>query len=49
MVCAYSSPTTARFVFKDCWDEAAMNDEATNKGGYHYADYSIGFAPGFDI
>lgn len=34
-VCAYSSPTTARFVFKDCWDEAAMNDEATNKGGYY--------------
>ena len=35
VVCAYSSPTTARFVFKDCWDEAAMNDEATNKGGYY--------------
>lgn len=34
VVCAYSSPTTARFAFKDCWDEAAMNDEATNKGGY---------------
>lgn len=34
-VCAYSSPTTARFAFKDCWDEAAMNDEATNKGGYY--------------
>lgn len=34
VVCAYSSPNTARFVFKDCWDEAAMNDEATNKGGY---------------
>lgn len=33
-VCAYSSPNTARFVFKNCWDEAAMNDEATNKGGY---------------
>lgn len=35
VVCAYSSPKTARFVFKDCWDEAAMNDEATNKGGYY--------------
>ena len=35
MICAYSSPNTARFVFKDCWDEAAMNDEATNKGGYY--------------
>lgn len=35
VVCAYSSPTTARFAFKDCWDEAAMNDEATNKGGYY--------------
>ena len=35
VVCAYSSPTTARFVFKDCWDEAAMNDEATNNGGYY--------------
>ena len=35
VICAYSSPNTARFVFKDCWDEAAMNDEATNKGGYY--------------
>lgn len=35
VVCAYSSPNTARFVFKDCWGEAAMNDEATNKGGYY--------------
>lgn len=35
VVCAYSNPNTARFVFKDCWDEAAMNDEATNKGGYY--------------
>ena len=34
VVCAYSNPNTARFVFKDCWDEGAMNDEATNKGGY---------------
>lgn len=34
VVCAYSNPNTARFVFKNCWDEAAMNDEATNKGGY---------------
>ena len=35
VVCAYSGPTTARFVFKDCWDESVMNDEATNKGGYY--------------
>ena len=35
VVCAYSDPNTARFVFKDCWDEAVMNDEATNKGGYY--------------
>lgn len=35
VVCAYSNPNTARFVFKDCWDEGAMNDEATNKGGYY--------------
>lgn len=33
-VCAYVTPTTARFVFKDCWAEAVMNDEATNKTGY---------------
>ena len=35
VICAYSSPNTARFAFKDCWDEAAMNDEATNEGGYY--------------
>lgn len=35
VVCAYSNPNTARFVFKDCWDEGVMNDEATNKGGYY--------------
>lgn len=34
MVCGYVTPTTARFVMKDCWDSAAMNDPATNKGGY---------------
>ena len=34
MVCGYVTPTTARFVMKDCWDCAAMNDQATNKGGY---------------
>lgn len=34
MVCGYVTPTTARFVMKDCWDCAAMNDPATNKGGY---------------
>lgn len=33
-VCAYVEPKWARFVLKDCWDEAAMNDEATNKTGY---------------
>ena len=32
--CCYVSPTSARFVFKDCWDEGVMNDEATNKTGY---------------
>lgn len=35
VVCAYSNPNTARFVFKDCWDEGVMNDEAINKGGYY--------------
>lgn len=35
VVCAYSAPTTARFVFKDCLGEGVMNDEATNKGGYY--------------
>ena len=34
VVCCYVTPTTARFVFKDCWDEGVMNDEATNKTGY---------------
>lgn len=34
VVCAYSAPKTARFVFKDCWDEAVMNEEPTNKTGY---------------
>lgn len=33
--CGYSEPNMARFVFKNCWDEAVMNDEATNKTGYH--------------
>lgn len=31
----YVAPCTARFVFKDCWDEAVMNEEATNKTGYY--------------
>ena len=35
VVCAYSCSYWARFVFKDCWDEGVMNDEATNKGGYY--------------
>lgn len=34
VVCCYVSPTSARFVFKDCWDEGVMNDEAANKTGY---------------
>lgn len=34
VVCAYVEPEWARFVFKDCWDEGVMNDEATNKTGY---------------
>lgn len=34
VVCCYVTPTSARFVFKDCWDEGVMNDEATNKTGY---------------
>lgn len=32
--CGYVTPTMARFVFLDCWDEGVMNDEATNKTGY---------------
>lgn len=35
VVCGYSDATTARFVFKDCWDEHVMNEENTNKTGYH--------------
>ena len=35
VVCAYSCSNWARFVFKNCWDEGVMNDEATNKGGYY--------------
>ena len=34
VVCGYVTPTTARFVFKDCWDEHVMNEENTNKTGY---------------
>lgn len=34
MVCCYVTPTTARFVMKDCWDCAVMDDQTTNKGGY---------------
>ena len=34
IVCAYSTSDWARFIFKDCWDKGAMNDSATNKGGY---------------
>lgn len=35
VVCGYSDSHTARFVMKDCWDEAVMNEEATNKTGYY--------------
>ena len=35
VVCGYSDSHTARFVMKDCWDEAVMNEENTNKGGYY--------------
>lgn len=34
VVCGHVTPTSARFVFKDCWDVCEMNDEATNKTGY---------------
>ena len=33
-VCADVTRLSARFVFKDCWGEAAMNYRDTNKGGY---------------
>lgn len=32
--CGYVTPTMARFVFLDCWDEGVMNKENTNKTGY---------------
>lgn len=35
VVCGFVEPEWARFVFKDCWDEAVMNEENTNKGGYY--------------
>ncbi len=38
VVCGYVTPTTARFVFKDCWDEHVMNKENTNKTGYYKSD-----------
>ena len=38
VVCGYVTPTTARFVFKDCWDEHVMNRENTNKTGYYKSD-----------
>ena len=34
VVCGYVEPEWARFVLKDCWDEAVMNEENTNKTGY---------------
>lgn len=33
--CGYVTPTMARFVFLDCWDEGVMNRENTNKTGYY--------------
>lgn len=35
VVCGHVTPTSARFVFKDCWDVCEMNDEPTNKTGYY--------------
>ena len=37
VVCGYSSPHMARFVFKDCIAEIAMFDEPTNKDGYYHS------------
>lgn len=37
--CGYVTPTMARFVFLDCWDEGVMNEENTNKTGY-YGSYA---------
>jgi len=34
VVCGCVSPKRARFVAKDCWDKAVMNNKATNRGGY---------------
>lgn len=34
VVCGHVTGSGARFIFKDCWDEGVMNEEATNKGGY---------------
>lgn len=36
--CGYVTPTMARFVFLDCWDEGVMNKENTNKTGYYGSD-----------
>ncbi len=35
VACGHVTPTMARFVFKDCWDQGVMNDENTNKTGYY--------------
>lgn len=35
VVCGHVTGSGARFIFKDCWDEGMMNEEATNKGGYY--------------
>lgn len=32
IVCAYSDSDMARFIFKDCWDKAIMNNKKINKG-----------------
>ncbi len=34
VVCGHVTGSGARFIFKDCWNEGVMNEEATNKGGY---------------
>lgn len=37
IVCAYSSPTFARFIFKECWDEGGMIKRGCSgyRGGYY--------------
>jgi hypothetical protein len=37
VVCAFVGDEYARFVFKDCYDQHCMNEEATNKGSYYHS------------